>query len=94
MGTGKTYTLKPGSSANFTIYGKIMSQPQSGRPANVISVPGTLAIDTMGTIQTSRVVLPYLEFYSYAAGTHEVAVTDGNFNIVMVRGGIYRLNRR
>lgn len=90
VGTGKSYTLKPGQSMNFTIWGKITSKPEPLQSYGVEQ----LAIPSSLKMEKSRVQLPYLSFYTYGAGEHHVVVPNGNLSISMERGGFYVLRKR
>lgn len=86
IGTGKTYTLKPGQSMSFTIYGRVTPKPIPKASIGVLAVSTT-------ALNPNKVDFPYLEFYTYSAGKHFVVVPNGNLDITMSTG-FYRLKKR
>lgn len=88
IGTGRTYTLNPGGSYPFTVYGKVYAKTVAIPPA----VPGAVLVQTVPS-EPIKIIPPIAEFYTYAAGTHDVALANGSFDVIQ-KNGRYTIRKR
>ncbi len=102
-GTGREYTIEPGKSMSFTIYGKYIPAKVAAPP--VIAGAGTLAIDLSGKETTSvtpeKIVPPILMFWRTTSGIIKIKLpwysrvpVNGNLDLVKGSDGKIYLKRR